>query len=182
MIKQMFISISTSLAKLSSLAQLSLSIFVIAAVALILYLKAKQVNFFNKNRHKMLSNIDYMSLSTYEFEQFCAEVLNRLNYKVKVTAKVNDGRKDLVGTDPRGNKIFGESKQWTTTNIGRPHMQKLKGAMVDAKVNHGIFITTSIFSSKALEYAHRNNIKCIDRKQLNKLINKADKNFYKSSN
>lgn len=175
MIKQMFIAISASLVNLSSLAQLSLIIFTTISVALVLYLRTKHSNFRCKNRH--FSNIDYMKLSDHEFEQFCSDVLNCLGYKVKVTPPKNDGGKDLVGTDPRGNKIFGECKQWTTTNIGRPHMQKLKGAMVDANIKKGIFITTSRFSSKALEYAARNNIKCIDRNQLNKLINKADNLF-----
>ena len=174
-IKQIFISISTSISNLSSSAQLSLIIVTTISVALVLYLKAKHINFRYKNRH--FSNIDYMELSDHEFEQFCSDVLNTLGYRTKVTPPKNDGGKDLVGTDPKGNKIFGECKQWTTTNIGRPHMQKLKGAMVDANIKKGIFITTSRFSSKALEYAARNNIKCIDRNQLNKLINKADNLF-----
>ena len=174
-IKQIFISISTSLANLSSSAQLSLIIVITISVALVLYLKAKHINFKYRNRHKLLSSVDYMALSTYEFEKFCAEVLNQLNYHVKVTPPKADGGKDLVGTDPRGNKIFGECKQWTTTNIGRPHMQKLKGAMVDANIKKGIFITTSRFSSKALAYAARNNIECIDRKDLSRLIRDADK-------
>ncbi len=174
-IKQIFISISTSISNLSSSAQLSLIIVTTISVALVLYLKAKHINFRYKNRH--FSNIDYMKLSDHEFEQFCSDVLNTLGYRTKVTPPKNDGGKDLVGTDPKGNKIFGECKQWTTTSVGRPAMQKLKGCMVDANVSQGIFITTSRFSSKALEYAARNNIKCIDRNQLNKLINKADNLF-----
>ena len=182
MIKQIFISISTSIANLSNIQQLALVIFTTTAIALIIYLNTKHINFFNKNRHKLLSSVDYMSLSTYEFEKFCAEVLNRVGYKVKVTKPTQDGGKDLVGTDPHNIKIYGECKQWTSTHIGRPHLQKMKGAMVDAKVSQGIFITTSRFSKQALDYAKRNNIKCVNRSELNKLINKADKNFYKSSN
>ena len=174
-IKQMFIAISTSIANLSNMQQISLMAFLTTAIALVLYLKTKHSNFIYKNRH--FSNIDYMKLSDHEFEQFCSDVLNTLGYRTKVTPPKNDGGKDLVGTDPKGNKIFGECKQWTTTSVGRPAMQKLKGCMVDANVSQGIFITTSRFSSKALEYAARNNIKCIDRNQLNKLINKADNLF-----
>ncbi len=179
-IKQMFISISTSLANLSSSAQLSLIIFTTMSVALVLYFKAKHINVRYKNRH--FSNIDYMKLSTYEFEKFCADLLNQLNYHVKVTPPKADGGKDLIGTDPTKQKIYGEVKQWTSTNVGRPLLQKLKGAMVDANIKQGIFITTSKFSKQALEYAKRNNIKCIDRSELNKLIAKADKQIHKSIN
>lgn len=179
-IKQMFISISTSLANLSSSAQLSLIIFTTMSVALVLYFKAKHINVRYKNRH--FSNIDYMKLSTYEFEKFCADVLNQLNYHVKVTPPNNDGGKDIYGTDPDNKRIFGECKQWKTPHVGRPHLQKLKGAMCDANINYGIFITTSKFSKQALEYAKRNNIRCVDRSELNKLIAKTDKKIYKSSN
>lgn len=179
-IKQIFISISTSISNLSNSAQLSLIIVTTISIALVLYLKYKHINFRDKNRH--FSNIDYMKLSTYEFEKFCADLLNQLNYHVKVTPPKADGGKDLIGTDPTKQKIYGEVKQWTSTNVGRPLLQKLKGAMVDANIKQGIFITTSKFSKQALEYAKRNNIKCIDRSELNKLIAKADKQIHKSIN
>lgn len=172
-IKQIFISISTSLANLSSLAQLSLIIVTTISVALVLYLKAKHINFRYKNRH--FSSVDYMKLSEHEFEQFCSDVLNTLGYRTKVTKAKCDGGKDLFGTDQQGNKLYGECKQWTTTSVGRPMLQKLKGAMVDANVSQGIFITTSRYSKPALEYAKRNNIRCVDQKELNKIIREAEK-------
>ena len=90
-IKQIFISISTSLANLSSLAQLSLIIVTTISVALVLYLKAKHINFRYKNRH--FSSVDYMKLSEHEFEQFCSDVLNTLGYRTKVTKAKCDGVK-----------------------------------------------------------------------------------------
>lgn len=140
-IKQIIISISTLLSNLSSSIQLSLIVFATISVTLVLYLKTKHINFLNKNRHKLLSSVNYMSLSTYEFEQFCAEVLNRLGDHIKVLPPKNDGGKDLIGTDPNKQKSYGECKQWTSSNIGRPAMQKLKGSMVDANVNTGICFT-----------------------------------------
>lgn len=178
-IKQILIVINTSLANFPSTIQLLLILFVAVTVASFLFLRLKYKNFRYNNRHRLLSSMDYMKLSDYEFEKFCAEVLNRLGYKVKVTRKTNDGGKDLIGINPNNQKLFDECKQWNT-NVGRPYLQKLKGAMCDANVNYGIFITTSGFSKPALEYASRNNIKCIDRTELNKLIAKADKLFYKS--
>ena len=179
-IKQMFIAISTSIANLSNMQQISLMAFLTTAIALVLYLKTKHSNFIYKNRH--FSNIDYMKLSDHEFEQFCSDVLNTLGYRTKVTKAKCDGGKDLIGTDQQGNKLYGECKQWTKTTVGRPALQKLRGAMADANIKQGMFITTSRFSKPALEYAKRNNIRCVDQNELNKLIAKADKLLYKSTN
>lgn len=118
--------------------------------------------------------IDYMKLSPYEFEYFCARVLNAHGYQVMTTRKTNDGGKDLVGINDRNEQVFGEVKQYTKSNkIGRPYLQKLKGAMIDSNVQQGIFITTSDFTKEALTYAKRNNIKCINRYELERLIRKA---------
>lgn len=170
-IKQIFISISTSISNLSNIQQLALFIFTTISIALVPYLKYKHINFRERNRH--FSNIDYMQLSDHQFEEFCADLLNSLGYKVKATQKTNDGGKDLVGRDPQGNQVFGECKQWNTSNVGRPLIQKLKGAMADANIQYGVFITTSRFSQQALDYAKRNDIRCIDRAELNRLMEKT---------
>ena len=94
-------------------------------------------------------------------------------YHVAATAASADGGKDLVGIDNKSKRIFGEVKQYKDEKIGRPLLQKLKGAMVDNSVEHGIFITTSDFSNEALAYAKRNQIKCINRSELERLIRRA---------
>ena len=181
-IKKIFINLGESLSRLPDAFWLSMIIFVICIGLLSIHLNNQRFSFFKKNSHKMLSRVDYMQLSTYEFEKFCAEVLNRLGWKVRVTPPGNDGGKDLIGTDDHNIMIFGEVKQWTTTTVGRPILQKLKGSMVDSKVNKGIFITSSKFSAQAIEYSKRNNIQLIDRIQLDKLIMKADNQLYRSAN
>lgn len=121
-----------------------------------------------------LRNIDYMQLDDYQFEHFCANVLNRNGYQMMVTRKSGDGGKDLVGWNSRNERVFGEVKHYKDSNkVSRPLMQKLKGAMVDAGVERGVFITTSSFTSEAIEYAKRNKIQCIDRSGLERLIRRA---------
>lgn len=131
-----------------------------------------------KNKKNIKKNnfvgIDYMKLNPYEFESFCARVLNAHGYQVITTRKSGDGGKDLIGMDNKNQQIFGEVKQYDKENkIGRPLLQKLRGVMADANVHHGIFITTSDFTKEALNYAKRNNIKCINRYELDRLIRKA---------
>ena len=137
---------------------------------LLIYSKFKKPVKKKKNR---FSNIDYMKLTPREFEFFCCNVLNANGYHVAATAASADGGKDLVGIDNKSKRIFGEVKQYKDEKIGRPLLQKLKGAMVDNSVEHGIFITTSDFSNEALAYAKRNQITCINRSELERLIRRA---------
>ena len=127
-----------------------------------------------RKRKSHLRSIDYMKLDDYQFEHFCANVLNANGYQMAVTRKGGDGGKDLVGWNDKNQRIFGEVKHYNDSNkVGRPLMQKLKGAMADAGVERGIFITTSSFTREALEYAKRNKIQCIDRGGLERLIRRA---------
>lgn len=136
---------------------------------MLMYMKNKK-----PSSHNSLTGIDYMKLNPHEFETFCARVLNAHGYQVMTTRKTNDGGKDLVGINDRNEQVFGEVKQYTKSNkIGRPYLQKLKGAMIDSNVQQGIFITTSDFTKEALTYAKRNNIKCINRYELDRLIRKS---------
>ena len=115
-----------------------------------------------------------MKLDPYQFEAFCMRVLNANGYQMMMTSKSNDGGKDLVGWDNYNQRIFGEVKQYKKDNkVSRPLLQKLKGAMVDSKVERGIFITTSDFTREALEYAKRNKIKCINGNGLESLIRRT---------
>lgn len=127
-----------------------------------------------KKKKNNFSNIDYMKLDPFQFEQFCANVLNANGYHVFATKKTGDGGKDLVGINDKSERIFGEVKQYNASKkISRPLLQKLRGAMADSGVQNGVFITTSDFTSEALAYAKRNKIKCINRNELERLIRRA---------
>lgn len=137
---------------------------------LLIYCKFKKPA---KRKKSRFSDIDYMKLTPREFEFFCANVLNANGYRVATTRASADGGKDLIGINKDFKRVFGEVKQYKNEKVGRPLLQKLKGAMVDNGVEHGIFITTSDFSSEALSYAKRNKIKCINRNELERLIRRA---------
>lgn len=139
---------------------------------LLLYMKHRKPT--QQKSRSNLRSIDYMKLDPYQFERFCANVLNANGYQMMVTKKSGDGGKDLVGWNSRNERVFGEVKQYKDSNkVSRPLMQKLRGAMADAGVERGVFITTSQFTQEALEYAKRNKIHCIDRNGLERLIRRA---------
>ena len=55
---------------------------------------------------------------------------------------------DMLGLDV----IYLQAKRWENT-VGRPDIQKFVGALVGKRARKGVFLTTSSFSSEAIEYA-----------------------------
>ncbi|OUB89730.1 restriction endonuclease [Bacillus wiedmannii] len=96
-----------------------------------------------------------------EFEYFVADVFRTLGYKVQVTSGSNDGGKDIILH--KGNEMkFVEVKRYTKSSIGRPFIQKLHSAIVDADAVGGYFVTLSHFNKNARQYAANKNIELID--------------------
>ncbi|KAA0788686.1 restriction endonuclease [Bacillus sp. BPN334] len=96
-----------------------------------------------------------------EFEYFVADFFRSLGYKVQVTSGSNDGGKDIILY--KGNEMkFVEVKRYTKSSIGRPFIQKLHSAIVDADAVGGYFVTLSHFNKNARQYAANKNIELID--------------------
>ncbi len=105
-----------------------------------------------------------------EFEYFVADVFRSLGYKVKVTSGSNDGGKDIILY--KDNEIkFVEVKRYTKNSIGRPFIQKLHSAIVDADAVGGYFVTLSNFNKNARQYAANKNIELIDGDSLINMMN-----------
>ncbi|MBU4205217.1 restriction endonuclease, partial [Patescibacteria group bacterium] len=64
-----------------------------------------------------------------------------------------------------------QAKRWTSS-VSRPDIQKFAGALLGKKAKKGVFITTSIFSESAIEYARNieNKIILVDFEQLTKYM------------
>ncbi len=91
----------------------------------------------------------------------------------EAVGKVNDGgidgiiKEDRLGLDI----IYIQAKPWDNT-IGRPEIQKFAGALLGIQAKKGIFITTSNFSQKAIEYTTKidSKIILIDGEKLSELL------------
>ncbi|MBH0346329.1 restriction endonuclease [Bacillus thuringiensis serovar muju] len=105
------------------------------------------------------SNLEVMD--PREFEYFVADVFRSLGYKVHVTSGSNDGGKDIILHKGKEMK-FVEVKRYTKSSIGRPFIQKLHSAIVDADAVGGYFVTLSHFNKNARQYAANKNIELID--------------------
>jgi restriction system protein len=84
----------------------------------------------------------------------------------------DEGIDGIIKEDPLGlDIIYLQAKRWEGT-VGRPEIQKFAGALQGQRARKGIFITTSTFSSDALEYTSRIETKIIliDGPRLAKLM------------
>lgn len=64
----------------------------------------------------------------------------------------DEGIDGIIKEDPLGlDIIYLQAKRWEGT-VGRPEIQKFAGALQGQRARKGIFITTSSFSSEALDY------------------------------
>jgi len=94
------------------------------------------------------------------FERLVVELLVRMGYggtlrdAGRAVGGSGDGgidgiiKEDRLGLDV----IYIQAKRWDST-IGRPEIQKFAGALQGHRARKGVFITTSSFSSDALEFA-----------------------------
>ncbi|MCP1180551.1 restriction endonuclease [Bacillus sp. 1663tsa1] len=114
------------------------------------------------------SNLEVMD--PREFEYFVADVFRSLGYKVRVTSGSNDGGKDIILHKGKEMK-FVEVKRYTKNSIGRPLIQKLHSAIIDADAVGGYFVTLSHFNKNARQYAANKNIELIDGDKLIHMLN-----------
>ena len=74
---------------------------------------------------------------------------------LKTGGSGDEGFDGIVNEDPLGlDKIYLQAKRYTKENtIGRPMIQQFAGALAGKGASKGVFITTSSFSSGAIEFA-----------------------------
>ncbi|PEY37199.1 restriction endonuclease [Bacillus cereus] len=114
------------------------------------------------NRIRRAANrMDLEKMDPREFEYFVADLFRSLGYKAQVTSGSNDGGKDIILHKDKEMK-FVEVKRYTKGTIGRPLIQKLHSAIVDAEAVGGYFVTLSNFNKNARQYAANKNIELID--------------------
>lgn len=112
------------------------------------------------------------------FESLVVDVLTKMGYggsradAGKAVGKSHDGgidgiiKEDRLGLDV----IYIQAKRWEGT-VTRPEIQKFAGALIGKKAKKGVFITTSVFSKEAIEYADlTGNIVLVDGEMLARLM------------
>lgn len=114
------------------------------------------------------------SLEWKRYEDICMEYLRIKNCDAKVTSIGADGGIDIKVHDKNGHLILiGQCKAWQKP-IGVSLIRELYGVMASERVKHGVFLTTSMFSPDAVEFAQNKTLMLIDGSEFVKLINNLD--------
>lgn len=113
---------------------------------------------------------DAQNLSGKEFEIFLKQLFNNLGYQVENLRHTKDQGADLI-ISKFGERIAVQAKRYSG-NVGNSAIQEIVAAIKHYNTNRGMVITTSYFTSSAVELAKSNNIELIDRDKLENLINR----------
>ncbi len=110
----------------------------------------------NEVRARLLGELK--QLTPRAFEHFCREFLGHLGFRsVEVTKQAQDGGLDGYGDFRQGAisiKSAFQAKRWTQTPIGRPEIDKFRGA-IQGDFDHGVFMTTSRFTKDAKQASYK---------------------------
>lgn len=117
-----------------------------------------------------------LGMSPAFFEKLVLDLLLHMGYGgrnkelAKVTPTSHDNGVDgIIPEDALGlDKIYIQAKRYVDTSVGKPEIQQFLGALEEQKASKGVFITTSKFTSGAVETASKANkrVVLIDGKDL----------------
>lgn len=104
------------------------------------------------------------NLTSREFEEFMAQLYNKLGYNAELTKATIDGGKDIILRKPDilGDMVFYvECKQYNSKNkVGIDIIQRFAGIIEMDKINGGIIATTTFFSKDAKNWVIEKDLNC----------------------
>lgn len=107
-------------------------------------------------------DLGLFDMTPREFEVFSADLLGKMGYvDVELTQYTNDKGVDIIAY--KGDVRYAVQCKRYKEPVGSPDMQKFIGAMMHAKADKGLFITTSRFTREAERMAAEHPIELIDR-------------------
>lgn len=93
------------------------------------------------------------------FESIVLDLLHRMGYGAnrtdlqRVGGSGDAGIDGVISLDRLGlEKVYVQAKRWQGT-VGRPELQAFYGALAGQKAKKGVFLTTSTFTTQAVEFA-----------------------------
>lgn len=121
---------------------------------------------------KQLRAIDW-----FQFEKLVALAYRKLGYNVTRRGGANpDGGIDLV-IEKDGQRLAVQCKQWKTWNVGVKAVREFLGALTDAGIPKGIFITLCGYSAEAKQLAVKHGIEIVSENELAQMLESTDAEF-----
>jgi len=117
------------------------------------------------------------SIDWFQFEKLVALVYRKLGYTVSKRGGANpDGGIDLV-IEKDGQRSAVQCKHWKTWNVGVRAVREFLGALTDAKIQKGIFITLCGYTGEAKQLAGKHGIEIINESGLARMLESTDARF-----
>jgi Holliday junction resolvasome RuvABC ATP-dependent DNA helicase subunit len=115
------------------------------------------------------------NLSGVQFERLVAELLEKMGFRAEMTKTTGDGGIDIEAVLDKpfvGGRFLIQCKRFAPDSlVGSPMVREFYGAVTaDRKAFKGILITTSGFTSQALEFASELPIELIDGVRLGEML------------
>jgi len=110
------------------------------------------------------------SIDWFQFEKLVGLLYQKLGYTVTRRGGANpDGGIDLV-IEKDGQRSAVQCKQWKTWNVGVKAVREFLGALTDARIHNGIFITLRGYSGDAKQLADKHGIEIVNEIGLTHLL------------
>jgi hypothetical protein len=117
------------------------------------------------------------SLDWFQFEKIVGVVYRKLGYVVTRRGGAKpDGGIDLV-IEKDGVMTGVQCKQWKTWNVGVKPVREMLGALTDADLKKGVFVTLRGYTGEARELADRHGIQILNETTLADMLETADARF-----
>jgi len=145
-----------------------LAIGLLTAMALIVRKRRFSKIFKSSNDQNLLSQL--RSMKPAEFEDFIADLYRRLGYATHRIGDSGDGGIDVTAKK-NGVIHYIQYKKYISSKVSLQDVRDFDGPMADSLADSkGVYITTNIFSTDAVEFAKNNSIELIDGLKLLKMV------------
>lgn len=114
------------------------------------------------------------SIDWFQFEKMIEFVYRKLGYEVTRRGGANpDGGIDLV-IQKDGQCAAVQCKQWKAWRVGVKQVREFLGALTDANIQQGKFITLRGYTGPAMQFAKRHDIEIVTEVELAQMLESAD--------
>lgn len=117
------------------------------------------------------------AIDWFQFEKLVALAYRKLGYAVTRRGGANpDGGIDLM-IEKDGQRSAIQCKQWKTWNVGVKAVREFLGALTDAEIQKGVFITLCGYTGEAKQLAEKHGMEIVNETGLAKMIEDTNARF-----
>jgi len=114
------------------------------------------------------------TIDWFQFEKVVELTYEKLGYSVTRRGGANpDGGIDLI-IEKDGQQKAVQCKQWKTWNVGVKAVREFLGALTDAGIDRGVFVTLGGYSGDAKLLAEKHGIEMLNETELARMLESVD--------